>query len=64
MIYTNERVFGQFRDVMTEKDRGRIHETLLQARAALNRDNKAEIEAAMYDLNSISAKLSELMLNQ
>jgi molecular chaperone DnaK len=64
MIYTNERVFGQFRDIMSEGDRSRIHDTLLQARAALNRDNKAEIEAAMYDLNSISAKLSELMLNQ
>jgi molecular chaperone DnaK len=64
MIYTNERVFGQFRDIMSEGDRSRIHDTLLQARAALNRDNKAEIEGAMYDLNSISAKLSELMLNQ
>jgi molecular chaperone DnaK len=64
MIYTNERVFGQFRDMMAEKDRSRIHETLLQARAAINRDDKADIEAAMYDLNSISAKLSELMLNQ
>jgi molecular chaperone DnaK len=64
MIYTNERVFGQFRDIMSEGDRSRIHDTLLQARSALNRDNKAEIEAARYDLNSISAKLSELMLNQ
>jgi molecular chaperone DnaK len=64
MIYTNVGVFGQFRDIMSEGDRSRIHDTLLQARAALNRDNKAELEAAMYDLNSISAKLSELMLNQ
>jgi molecular chaperone DnaK len=64
IINTNERVFGQFRDIMSEGDRRRNHDTVLQARAAHNRDNKAEIVAAMYDLNSISAKLSELMLNQ
>ena len=64
MIYTNERVFGQFRDMMAEEDRSRVQETLMQARVALNQDHKADIEAAMYDLNSISAKLSELMLNR
>jgi hypothetical protein len=64
IINTSVGVFGQFRDFLSVGDRSRNHHTLLPARAAPNRENTAEIEAAMYDLNSISAKLSELMLNQ
>ena len=36
----------------------------LQARMPLGGDQKADIEAAIFDLNSISHRLSELMLEQ
>jgi len=64
LVYTNERVFGQFKDMLEADERSEIHETLLQARSALVSDNKADLEAASYDLNAISAKLSDLMLNR
>jgi len=64
LVYTNERVFGQFKDMLDESDRQKVHETLLSARMSLVSDDKADLEAAVYDLNSISAKLSDLMLNR
>jgi len=64
LVYTNERVFGQFKDMVDDGERQKIHETLLSARMALVSDDKADLEAATYDLHSISAKLSDLMLNR
>ena len=64
LIYNNQRVFDQFREALKEEDQSRIREVLLQARAALMRGERGELEVAMYDLNSISRALSELMLNQ
>ncbi len=64
LVYTNERVFGQFKDMVEDGERQKIHEKLLSARMALVSDDKADLEAAVYDLNSISAKLSDLMLNR
>ncbi len=64
LVYTNERVFGQFKDMVDDDERQKIHETLLQARMALTSDAKADLEAAVYDLHSISSKLSDLMLNK
>ena len=64
LIYTNERVFEQFGDLLGEAERKEIHETLLQARARrLDQRRAAELEAAMYDLNTISrASARTLML--
>ena len=64
LIYNNQRVFDQFRATLREDDQNRIREVLLQARAALMRGERGELEVAMYDLNSISRTLSELMLQQ
>jgi molecular chaperone DnaK len=64
MIYTNERVFGQIGDMIDDGEKQRIHEQLLQARVALNQESKAEIESAMYELHSVSSKLSDLMLSR
>jgi molecular chaperone DnaK len=64
LIYTNERVFGQFRDMLQEADVKRIHEALMQARMALNAERRAELEAAIYDLNSVSRTLSDVMLTR
>ena len=64
MIYTNERVFEQMRELLPEEDRQRIHESLLQAHMVVTLDDKRELEAAMYDLGTTSGKLTELMLKR
>ena len=64
LIYSNERVFGQFRDILQEADTKRIHEALLQSRMALNLEKRAELEAAIYDLNAVSRTLSDVMLTR
>ncbi len=62
LIYTNEKVFQQFRDALGEKDRKKVSDILLRARVALGSDARADLETALFDLNSISRQLSEMML--
>ena len=62
LIYTNERVFEQFQEMLSEADRKRVRDTLIQSRMALANNDRADLEAATFDLNSISRQLSELML--
>jgi len=64
LIYNNERVFEEFRRMLSEEDQKEIHEMLLKARAALADDARADLEAAVYDLNSISRRLSDVMLKR
>ena len=64
LIYTNQRVYDQFQEHLGQDDRKKIHDVLIQARVALSGDDQAELEAAIYDLNSISRVLSDVMLNQ
>jgi molecular chaperone DnaK len=64
LVYSNERVFEQFQEGMEEKDRKRIHQSFLRARMALNEDDRADLEAAIFDLTSVSQKLSQIMLEQ
>jgi molecular chaperone DnaK len=62
LIYTNERVFDQFQDMLATDERKLVRDTLLMGRMALANDDRAELEAALFDLNSVSRQLSELML--
>jgi molecular chaperone DnaK len=62
LIYSNERVFEQFQDAVNEKIKKQIHQSFLRARMALNEEDRADIEAAIFDLNTISQKLSKIML--
>jgi molecular chaperone DnaK len=64
LIYSNERVFEQFRDMLQEGDRKKIHETLLKARMALAEEKKPDLEAAIFDLNNVSRTLSDVMLSK
>lgn len=64
LIYTNQRVYDQFQEHLKPDDRDQVKEVLLTARKALTSDDQAEIETAVYDLNSISRLLSDLMLHQ
>ena len=49
---------------MEEGEQKKINQILLQARMTLANDKKADIEAAIFDINSLSHKLSEMMLDQ
>jgi molecular chaperone DnaK len=62
LLYTNDKVFAQFRETLPEKDRKRASAALLKARMALSSDKRADLESALYDLNSLSRKLSERMM--
>jgi molecular chaperone DnaK len=63
LLYTNERVFEQYREMLSKENAKRINETLTRARVALMNDSQAELETATFDLNSISRLLSEAMLD-
>lgn len=62
LIYVNERVFERFQDVLRAPDRKRVRDILTKARTALAGDERADLEASIFDLNSISGELSDLML--
>ena len=64
LIYTNERVFDQLQDTVDEGTRSRIREIILKSRMALGSGERADLEAAMFDLSSVSRQLSEFMLQQ
>jgi molecular chaperone DnaK len=63
LVYSNERVFDQFRGLLPETTAKRIHEILLQARVALGKDEKPDLEASIYDVSSVARTLSEVMLS-
>ncbi|MCB1054707.1 MAG: Hsp70 family protein, partial [Acidobacteria bacterium] len=64
MIYTNDRVYNQFRDRMKDADSKRVNDVLLKGRVALSSEDQADLEAAIYDLTSIAGLLSDVMLNK
>ncbi|HEV8577521.1 MAG TPA: molecular chaperone DnaK [Thermoanaerobaculia bacterium] len=64
LIYSNDRVYEQFRDMLQEADSKKIHEALLQARMAVTNEQRAELEAAIFDLNTVSRTLSDIMLTR
>ncbi|MCP3958104.1 MAG: molecular chaperone DnaK [bacterium] len=64
LIYSNERVFEQFQHAVNENEKKRIHQSFLRARMALNEDERSDLEAAIFDLNTISQKLSQIMLEK
>ena len=57
-------MLSQFSESLPEKDRKRSAETLLRARMALTSDARADLETALFDLNSTSRALSELMMSR
>jgi molecular chaperone DnaK len=64
LMYSNERVFTQFRDVLPDTDVRRIQESLSRARQAISNERRADLEAAIYDLNTVSRMLSDVMLTR
>ena len=64
LIYTTDRVFDQLREGMDPAEQKKFAQILLKARMALTQDEKPEVEAAIFDINAVSHKLSEMMLEQ
>jgi molecular chaperone DnaK len=64
LIYNNERVYEEFRTTLGEDDRKTIHEALLKARTVLASEDRAELEAVIYDLHGVSQRLSDVMLRR
>jgi molecular chaperone DnaK len=64
LIYTCDRVFEQLRENLEPQEQKKLAQVLIKSRMSLGADIKADIEAAIFDLNSISHRLSELMLEQ
>lgn len=62
LIYTTDRVFEQFRANVDEKERTEMNELILKARMALQGDDRAAIETGLFDMTSLSRRLSEVML--
>jgi molecular chaperone DnaK len=62
LLYTNDRVFTEFRETLPEKERRKASEALLKARTALSSDSRVDLEAALYDLNALSRQLSKRMM--
>jgi molecular chaperone DnaK len=62
LTYSTERVFEQFRSVLPTPVAKKIQDTIAQARAVIGTETKAEIEASIFDLNSVARTLSEVML--
>lgn len=62
LIYTTDRVFEQFRENLEKSEQENLREKLLKVRMILGGEDRAELEAAIFDVNSISRRLSELML--
>jgi molecular chaperone DnaK len=63
LIYTNDKVFRQFEDIMETSTRKKVHDTLLAARTALSQEEQSVLEAAVFDLNAVAHQLSEIMLS-
>jgi len=62
LLYTNDRVFSQFRETLPAKEQRSVGDTLLRARTALASDNRSDLETALFDLNKISRQLSQKMM--
>ena len=64
LIYTNDKVFRQFQDMMNSDVRKDVHDTLLRARSSLSQEQHSVLEAAVFDLNAVSQQLSDIMLDK
>ncbi|MCM2269228.1 MAG: molecular chaperone DnaK [Thermoanaerobaculia bacterium] len=64
LLYTNDKVFTQFSESLPAGDRKKIGDQLLKARVSLGSDDRADLEAALYDLNSISRQLTQKVREQ
>jgi len=64
MLLTNERVFEQFGEMLSDSERRRVRELLLKTRSSLSSGDRGVMETLLFDLNTLSKQLSDLMLER
>jgi molecular chaperone DnaK len=64
MLLTNERVFEQFGEMLSDSERRRVRELLLKTRTSLSSADRNVMETLLFDLNTLSKQLSDLMLER
>ncbi len=62
MLLTNERVFEQFGEMLSDSERRSVRELLVKARNSLTASTRNEMETLLFDLSALSRQLSSLML--
>jgi molecular chaperone DnaK len=62
MIYTNEKVFREFSNLLNEEDRGRVQKILTIGRNAVNSESKQTISDAIFEMQNASRILTAVML--
>ncbi len=62
LLYTNDRVFSQFRETLPAAERKQVNDALLRARNALSSERRADLEGALFDLNKVARQLSKQMM--
>jgi molecular chaperone DnaK len=64
MLASNERVLGEFAEVLEDDERERIEETLLRSREIASSDSRDELNEALFDMQGVSKVLSRVMLQR
>jgi molecular chaperone DnaK len=62
MIYTNEKVFREFSNLLNEDDRGRVQKILTVGRNAVTSESKQTISDAIFEMQNASRILTAVML--
>ncbi len=63
LVYSNQRFFQQFRDMLSSEDQRNIQGAITRAQNAITRAGRAELETAIFDLNTVARRLSQLMID-
>ena len=63
LIESCEKVYLQFSSALDQERKEQVRETLQKARSALRSDHRNRLETAMFDLDSASGMLTEIMLD-
>ncbi len=62
MIYTNEKVFREFGNLLSEDDRGKVQKVLTAAKNAVTGEHRQQLNDAIFDLQAASRILTSVML--
>jgi molecular chaperone DnaK len=62
MIYTNEKVFREFGKLLSNEDQQKVDAILKMARGAVSSESKQKINDTIFELQTVSRILTEVML--
>jgi molecular chaperone DnaK len=64
MLASNERVLGEFAEVLADDERERIEETLQRSREVSTSESRDELNEALFDMQGVSKVLARVMLQR